>query len=676
MSKFGVQDMSRTVSRMCPEHVKWTNGSRVHSILVDCPKCPLDMDVYWTSCGQRVLHSDDADPECSDGGNHVYVFHMHFPQARFLADTVQNVATKEVWVDERGYLITANVSAVKDQATIVTALAFTGSDPYKHQAAASTIVLNKSVLWELGMRMAYDLILSTDYGEEGVQDERVGGWGTLADAACKPPGCTVLAIGTATIIAWSAEGLETPDQVRAFHAHVFDLKDYPFHFNTRSSTSPVWCENRSIARISNLLDGFVAVCDEVRCGYIVNNCSFWDALGIGYAHGPDHTAGPFAAPSVVSLLQNTSWFEADLVAMYPDSLAFALFQPEVYQTLSNIMGSAGELLRQQVGLEMATADASKVLTGAVLESTVLLVALFAMASSRKDLQGWLAKKLFFKFALLVRRLQGFPNDIGLPRAHEVVVEILAMLVVCTLIIAGLVGTPALSLAQDIEVQHSNPDGSSTKVEWLQAKTIDGRGPYTFVAVMVTTVTTVYDRGAFALLCINMAIAAAASLLLCSLALRDLLRELAGNAAGGGGGGGGMDPEAQLLIEQVVGDLFGQLQQQHGLQQQQQQQQGQQQQQQQGKQQQQHGQQQQQHGQQQQQQGQQQQGQQQGQQQQGQQQAGGPSQVPQLQLVSTNLGAHHLVPPGPTSPNPPPTPAAAPPPPPPASAPGGAAAATA
>ena len=53
-----VQDMSRTVSRMCPEHVKWTNGSRVHSILVDCPKCPLDMDVYWTSCGQRVLHSD------------------------------------------------------------------------------------------------------------------------------------------------------------------------------------------------------------------------------------------------------------------------------------------------------------------------------------------------------------------------------------------------------------------------------------------------------------------------------------------------------------------------------------------------------------------------------------------------------------------------------------------
>ena len=52
-----VQDMSRTVSRMCPEHVKWTNGSRVHSILVDCPKCPLDMDVYWTSCGQRVLHS-------------------------------------------------------------------------------------------------------------------------------------------------------------------------------------------------------------------------------------------------------------------------------------------------------------------------------------------------------------------------------------------------------------------------------------------------------------------------------------------------------------------------------------------------------------------------------------------------------------------------------------------
>jgi len=50
-----VQDMSRTVSRVCPGYVNWTCGSRVLSIPVDCPKRPLDLYVYWTSCGQRVL---------------------------------------------------------------------------------------------------------------------------------------------------------------------------------------------------------------------------------------------------------------------------------------------------------------------------------------------------------------------------------------------------------------------------------------------------------------------------------------------------------------------------------------------------------------------------------------------------------------------------------------------
>ena len=95
--------------------------------------------------------------------------------------------------------------------------------PYRAGMPASELELNVSAVWDYGTRLGKTTF---EFRKRGVYSV-----GTLKKAGCTHPACTVLAVGTATIFAWSGRNLTNADQVRSFYSALTLLK------NTRSGRS-------------------------------------------------------------------------------------------------------------------------------------------------------------------------------------------------------------------------------------------------------------------------------------------------------------------------------------------------------------------------------------------------------------------------------------------------------
>ena len=72
---------------------------------------------------------------------------------------------------------------------------------------------------------------------------------------------------------------------------------------------------------------------------------------------------------------------------------------------------------------------------------------------------------------------------------------------------SLVVAPAVTLATELAAWESNPKGKESKVGWLAADTGGGMGPYTVVAAVTVTITAQYEKGAFGMVIVNLAVAA-------------------------------------------------------------------------------------------------------------------------------------------------------------------------
>jgi hypothetical protein len=276
----------------------------------------------------------DNDHECSKGEK-LYVFGSYFNQAWFLQE---NVKPSGSWQTGKSGSVLESVNDWPLDGSVL-GLVYPYVVPLVKGKSAADLRLNASAVQEYGMQMG----LSFDIVSSSLNPC----WklATHKGAGCKSPGCTVLAVGTATILAYSAASRTEGDDVQrallalklhpelqawfrqgapsAFDQWYTECADKPpgqsigceevYNFTNQVAGPPAsypWCSFMKgqppladplamYGRVDS--NGYISVCDEARCGHLLNNCSFWDELGIGYAHGPNHTLGPYKVSSLLSL---------------------------------------------------------------------------------------------------------------------------------------------------------------------------------------------------------------------------------------------------------------------------------------------------------------------------------------------------------------------------------------
>jgi hypothetical protein len=184
---------------------------------------------------------------------------------------------------------------------------------------------------------------------------------------------------------------------------------------------------------------------------------------------------------------------------------------------------ANAVLEQQSALIMVNVDPTKQTRGAVLDTTVLLVAIFAMVSGYRDLQQ-AADKYLMKLLVFVRRILRFADPPVLECKLEVAVQVMANSFVLFVIFVTLLVAPAFALAEEYKARDGNPKGDSAEVKWLTAEVLESPGPYTVVAIMASTFTTVYVEAAFALTWVNFIIACISAVWFWVLTVRNQLRD--------------------------------------------------------------------------------------------------------------------------------------------------------
>ena len=529
-------------------------------ILPDPTPHPL-IDTNWTVTDDWMYKHGWYEPDADcDYGEALYVFGTYFPQAWLLdprfkvAGTLRygapNYITPDPWpVDD------ATLGMIYPK----------GQWPYKTGMPASELQLNLSALWHYGTRMGRTIRVDPEYGKS-TKDSRVAyhiyQTSTPQEAGCDPVTCTVLAVGTATIFAWSGQDLANADQVRSFHSALTLLKLYPVWQEWERHGEPVWQEwerrgspewgnwvygydylrwersgdaasaylwcsvpgsdsmgYASFARVPPVMNAtFVPFCDNSVCNHTVNNCSFWDEKGIGFVHGVGNASGAYNPRSVDDLIGGLFYYplHEHSFPMFPGSGPDSLEHASVNLAIADVLRRATAVLRQQIAVEMANTDSIRTVTGAIIDATIIVVAILAMASGHRDLQG-LLEKMLMKVSILV----GVPST-----THRTgkLIKVVVMLLTWAVIGASVLLAPALTLDAEVSARGNNPTpDTTTKVEWVAAETLDGTGPFTVTAAVATSISADSSNAALAISFVNVVIAIIATVLLCTVVWRDQMQ---------------------------------------------------------------------------------------------------------------------------------------------------------
>lgn len=372
--------------------------------------------------------------------------------------------------------------------------------------------------------------------------------------------CNVLEVGTATIAAYPvgkqydapAEFLQ--HQLLALH-NMHDWKDVDA--DGRVFESAPWCQARTfgmwpsnhsasgVRDVDNQADmpytsminvGLTGVQNDTvyetswhdawsspqnpkRKMSIVSMCHYWDRQGVGYADRAwignqsqkEHNLAP--TKSLLELLQvqlldvdhpprwyregfNTSDNQAewsDVAALGKDS------RFRLRQVMEVIVLDVKRILLQQATLELATTDATRTAGGAGLDIIMTLVSIIAMASGCADIAA-----LFLAVMCKCCCMQ-HSNMAG---------QFLSKVLTALLVAATIVLPPALILYEEVNARKENAKGDTSQVAWTSADTGVGRGPYVVLAACTLRMTASYSGVAFALVKVNLALACAATVLVC------------------------------------------------------------------------------------------------------------------------------------------------------------------
>jgi hypothetical protein len=322
-----------------------------------------------------------------------------------------------------------------------------------------------------------------------------------------PGNCTVLNVGTATIAAVPLYNLDAVASEQAFHRFFEMLK------TIREGSVP-WCradawgdnmfETRALTALAQAFDGN---------NQILANCSFWDSVGVGFAHkgwnlthgrSPPHT---MQQDNLQALVNISSFY--NLVRPAGNQLRLGHMQVPldlslIEMAMRTLLADASRLLEQQLAQELATLDGTKTWKGALLDLSVTLVALVAMSSGQQDIINWFKRMLG---AALRHRASSCTTAV-------------AKVAACVLVLLGVVLAPVFIVMGEMSARRNNPDGNTSKLGWLAApfpimsRVEVSQRDSMLVGAVTTRVWTRYDDVATGLVYANLALACAGALLIC------------------------------------------------------------------------------------------------------------------------------------------------------------------
>lgn len=244
---------------------------------------------------------------------------------------------------------------------------------------------------------------------------------------------------------------------------------------------------------------------------IVQNCSFWHSLGIGFVAGPNKRATKRPPASIAHYSFVTVW-PLELVDTHDSSQALvgpglggvgAIVDKSLQPAISSLTADAARLLDQQVAQELATTDGTKTWLGALWDMSVVILGIVAMACGRADTEAWMSRQLdrFWDNC-------GPRNARGRPDGRRFVVVCLAKVLYCCVVVLALVMAPAVVIASEVAAREQNVSGSSSKVGWLAVDLLPSDIPmgsnthYVLVGAVTIRNVALYDQAAQVLLLVN------------------------------------------------------------------------------------------------------------------------------------------------------------------------------
>lgn len=331
--------------------------------------------------------------------------------------------------------------------------------------------------------------------------------------------CTVLQVGAATIAARRFDVREGYGLGSSMYMHLYKAQR-----TVQGQRDLPWCWNRSIAEhpfdpiwglIIAELHNITGVAEDfVR---VTGNCALWHELGLDLVRPRKAKQGPPSGQ--LDELLEAVWVNMTAAASEPNlfngerSLTADGLEYGIAQVLRKVYQAAGRLASQ----ELSSADSTRSTVGAVLDSTVLLVAFFATATAYKDMLN-LAVKAQCK-------LLGIPPTSGATVGPPPLLFtiLLAKLLASVVVGATLVLSPLLVLLSEQSAQKNNPKGDESRVGWLSANTGEGSGPYTLVAAISVSTLSNYNDTAQAIVIANLVLACVAAACLAALVWKDELK---------------------------------------------------------------------------------------------------------------------------------------------------------
>lgn len=261
-------------------------------------------------------------------------------------------------------------------------------------------------------------------------------------------------------------------------------------------------------------------------------CDIWDKLKIGFAGDSGEanrkSKGPQAThPPLWDLLRvklhNLSSDAACLPGVSRGGQCFTPFaghgqlHPSVLnQAVDTVVRDAQTLLKARALSELATMDTTKTWSGALVDMSIIFVAIIAVASGLHGLVEWVneqCNKLPPTKPLPGRITARCSAEFRRWCDNHTANQFAATGLSCVLVCLGLMTAPIVTAVGEQMARDSNADGKSSDLAWLAVDTGSGKGPYVVLAAVSVTLIAEYDRAAVVLTWINLGMAFVATLCL-------------------------------------------------------------------------------------------------------------------------------------------------------------------
>ena len=463
----------------------------------------------------------------------VYLFDSYVPQAHVLLNPRLAGAVRQhhIVADERNSRI-YNIS-------------FLAGSPFD-LAAPLTMQASRLSVYPAGLD---SMTLSKDGGGSTTQerDNCIKGY----EHGRFHGGCDVLIIGTAAVAVRSLQGMVTAESNSEYQytTAISKLRHYALYPPT---AIPPWCShpvtdnveqyvfstmdsagdsgNSSSNRVylfenySGIHQDMTHVYEAAARGGVLYDCSMLKGLGLGFVNHtwsaqdeivPGSSASAFVPAT--ALVQSQFWvgFQQDtphdktllpetfLTPLLLDDDSSGLTTVEAIKLgVERVVQEAATLLNQRATEELVITDATRRWPGALLDLSLTVVAIVAMASGLQDIHEWLYTRL------IVRAF-------GRCVSHRFLwIWVCKPLTAC-IVLAGLFLAPVFILVADMESHQSNASGTSSRVGWLAADTHSTTNdtllsPYMVVAAFSFRLVSLRDELAYRLEVFNVCLAGLAS----------------------------------------------------------------------------------------------------------------------------------------------------------------------